>query len=276
MIPPAMPAAEPRPTNGARTKATEPAARAIRPSQAAKPKAAPPEMASPGRLARLLPAIAVAVPMIVMASATIRTWPSTFSQATRRRLIGAASRMSRLPRRVSAASVPERARIDQRPITSGRKPPYLYWRYPPSVSTLTGFPAKPCMIGGTASTMLPISSRASAVPNWLTIPAETAKMSSPTARPTMIVDRRESRSVLPNTLPRPKARLNGEGRETWIAGAVMTAPRRPAAGSRTRPGRSLRATALGSRSRPARTVPRHGRPGSSRPRRACGERGPRP
>ena len=66
--------------------------------------------------------------MTSIAIVSIRTWPAIFSSAIRRRLIGAAATMSRLPRTDSAASVPESARIDHRPMTSGKKPPYLYWR----------------------------------------------------------------------------------------------------------------------------------------------------
>ena len=96
------------------------------PSQAAKLNAAPTVIASPGRVPKL-PASAVAAPINVMATVSITTWARTFSHATRRRLIGSARRKSRLPRRLSPASVAERARIDHSPVTRGRKPPYLYW-----------------------------------------------------------------------------------------------------------------------------------------------------
>ena len=75
----------------------------------------------------VLPASAMDVPTMAIATPTIRMWPSTFCQAMRRRLSGAATRMSMLPRRLSPAKVAESARIDHRPVTSGRKPPYLYW-----------------------------------------------------------------------------------------------------------------------------------------------------
>jgi hypothetical protein len=48
-------------------------------------------------------------------------WPDSFSSARRRRDIGAAATNSRLPRRASAARVPESARIDQRLATTGKK-----------------------------------------------------------------------------------------------------------------------------------------------------------
>ena len=66
------------------------------------------------------------------------------------------------------------------------------------------------MTGGTASTMLRISSRASAVENWLMMPAETAIRRRPIATPAIRVDRRESRTVFAKTLPSPKMRLIGE------------------------------------------------------------------
>jgi hypothetical protein len=55
-------------------------------------------------------------------------WAASFSRAIRRRVIGAAATNSRLPRRASAAKVPDRARIDHRLAISGKNVPYLYWR----------------------------------------------------------------------------------------------------------------------------------------------------
>jgi len=53
--------------------------------------------------------------------------PNSFSSAIFARASGAVATNSRLPRRASFASVPERARIDQRLTTSGKNVPYLYW-----------------------------------------------------------------------------------------------------------------------------------------------------
>ncbi len=52
-------------------------------------------------------------------------WPDSFSSAMRALEMGAAATKSRLPRRVSEASVPDRARIDHRLTMSGKNVPYL-------------------------------------------------------------------------------------------------------------------------------------------------------
>ncbi len=54
--------------------------------------------------------------------------PNSFSSAIRRRVIAVAATNSRLPRRASAASVADSARIAQRLAISGKNAPYLYWR----------------------------------------------------------------------------------------------------------------------------------------------------
>jgi hypothetical protein len=54
------------------------------------------------------------------------TWAATFSAAMRRRLRGEAATRSRLPRRASPASEPDRARIDQKAAISSRTGPYFH------------------------------------------------------------------------------------------------------------------------------------------------------
>jgi len=73
-----------------------------------------------------------------MAPAIPVRWAASFSMAMRRLPKGAAATMSRLPRRASEASVPDRATIDHSPAMSPKNGPYFHDSEPPSVSTLTG------------------------------------------------------------------------------------------------------------------------------------------
>ncbi len=98
------------------------------PSQIAYPKAESTLISSPGSVANELPANAIEMKATRIASPSMRTWPDSFSSATRRRDRPVAATNSRLPRCASPASVPDSATIDQRLTTSGKKTPYLYWR----------------------------------------------------------------------------------------------------------------------------------------------------
>ena len=134
-----MAAEPPRPKNGARAKATAPEARATTPTQRAKPMAEAGEIciagqrrergaADPGRAGH----------------GRRRRWPSRSGgrPASRRRSgasrAGVAATNSRLPRRASAASVPDRARTDQRAAMSPSDAPVFQPIEPPSVSMFAG------------------------------------------------------------------------------------------------------------------------------------------
>ncbi len=93
--------------------------------------------------------------------------------------------------------------MDHRLAMSGKKVPYLYDRYPPRVSTLTGLPASPWRMGGTAATRFAISCRDSGVENSDTMAWLTPIRIRPIRPPTSRVARRESRMVLPKTDPSP-------------------------------------------------------------------------
>jgi hypothetical protein len=124
-------------------------------------------------------------------------WPNSFSSAIRRRVIAVAATNSRLPRRASDASVEDKARIAQRLTMIGKNDPYLYWRYPPSVPTLTALPARPWRIAGTAATTATSCWRDSGVVNSRTIAKLTATSRSPSTSEMPITARRESRIVFP-------------------------------------------------------------------------------
>ncbi len=110
-----MAAAAPRPANGATAKAIDPAMRALRPRPTANPTAAAGTISSPGNLAKTTPATQAASAMTAITTASATTWPATFSSASRARERDVVATNSRLPRRASPASVPDRARIDQSP-----------------------------------------------------------------------------------------------------------------------------------------------------------------
>ena len=124
-------------------------------------------------------------------------WAKSFSSAMRRRVIALAATNSRLPRRASAASVADSARIAQRLTMIGKNEPYLYWRYPPSVPTLTALPASPARIAGTAATTATSCWRDSGVLNSWTIAKLTATSPRPITSEIAMTARRESRIVLP-------------------------------------------------------------------------------
>ena len=114
-------------------------------------------MWSPGSTATVFPTTTRPTKISTTATTIATMWPSSFWTAIARRVTGVAATNSMLPRRASPASVPDSARIDHRLATSGKNVPYLYCMYPPSVSTATGRPARPCRIGGTARIRSPSS-----------------------------------------------------------------------------------------------------------------------
>ena len=59
---------------------------------------------------------------MIIATVMAATWAATFSRAMRRRARGVVSTISRLPRRTSAASVDESARMDHRPVIRANMP----------------------------------------------------------------------------------------------------------------------------------------------------------
>jgi hypothetical protein len=123
---PATPAALARPTTGAMAKATLPEARPMSPTQSAKPMAAETGISSPSSATpKTAEATRVAMARKIIDTAMAVTWAASFSRAMRRLPSGATATMSRLPRLASPASVPDKARIDQRPARNAKNGPYL-------------------------------------------------------------------------------------------------------------------------------------------------------
>ena len=135
---PAIPAAAPRPTNGARANATAPEASATRPTHRANPMAFTGGISSPGSVPKRAPAIqAVTATMTITMSIPVRC-ANSFSIAIRRSPRGVTATSSMLPRRDSAASVDDRARIDQMAATRPSDAAVFHAIEPPSVSIIVG------------------------------------------------------------------------------------------------------------------------------------------
>ena len=123
MSAPAIPAAAPRPRNGARAKATDPATSAWTPIPTAKAIAAAGEIESSGNVAPTMPVAHVTIATAAMAIPTAATCAATFCSAIERLEWGVATANSRLPRRASPARVEDSARMDQSPAKSAKYGP---------------------------------------------------------------------------------------------------------------------------------------------------------
>ena len=135
---PAIPAAAPRPTNGARAQATAPDASATRPTHSANPIAMSGGISSPGRVPNAAPASQVVTATTTTTMSIPVRCANSFSTAIRRRPSGVTATSSMLPRRDSAASVDDRARIDQMAVTRPSDAPVFQAIEPPSVSINVG------------------------------------------------------------------------------------------------------------------------------------------
>ena len=93
----------------------DPAASPVRPSQIAYPIAAPGEIASPGRRANAWPVNHAATATTATTTVMAVAWAVSFCVAMRRLETGVTATKSRLPRRASATSVTDSARIDHSP-----------------------------------------------------------------------------------------------------------------------------------------------------------------
>ena len=123
---PATPAEPARPRIGARTQAIPPKKRAMNPIHSAKPVADSAEIWSPSAASpKVLALTVVMTATMTRASASMVRWAASFSIAIRRLPYGAAATRSRLPLAASPASVPDRARIDQRAPTWAKSAPYF-------------------------------------------------------------------------------------------------------------------------------------------------------
>ena len=113
-------AAEPaRPRSGARANASPPKHIAMNPHNRANPIAPTGGIWSPSAASpKAFELTKIMIATKAIASHSIVRWAATFSRAIRRLPKGPAATKSRLPRRVSPASVPDSARIDQSAVPS--------------------------------------------------------------------------------------------------------------------------------------------------------------
>jgi hypothetical protein len=157
-----MPAATARPMNGARAKAMAPPTRPVSAISRIWAIRSASVMSSPGRRAQITPVSQTRTARMAAAIARLARWAATFSSAIRRREIAMAPSTSKLPARISPASVPDRAITDQTPKMSGIRLVTRQLRNPPSVSALIGTPVI-APIAGTAMSEATASCRLAAV-----------------------------------------------------------------------------------------------------------------
>ncbi len=123
---PAMAADPARPRSGARANARPPKHIARKPAQRVNEIAPPSGMSSPSAASpKAFELTKIMIATKAIASHSIVRCPASFSRAIRRLPKGPAATKSRLPLRTSPASVPDRARIDQRAVPRPNRAPYF-------------------------------------------------------------------------------------------------------------------------------------------------------
>ena len=95
-------------------------------------------ISSPGSVANADPATHAQSAITITTMAIPVRWANSFSMAIRRRPSGVTATNSRLPRRASAARVPDRARTDHRAAMRPSEAPVFQAIEPPSVSMPAG------------------------------------------------------------------------------------------------------------------------------------------
>ena len=199
---PATPAEPARPRSGARAKARPPKNIAVRPIQAAKPAAESSGIASPSAASpkRFELSVVMSARTTIASQSRVR-WAASFSRAMRRFPNGAAATKSRLPRRASPASVPDRAMIDQMAVPSTKIALYLNVTYPPRVPTsapiFSTLPNSRIIDAGMLPKSASTSSRAAGVGKMFDTATPMTSAMPPSRPAAMMKARRESRIVLP-------------------------------------------------------------------------------